>query len=113
MRQFMKLPMAMVLSAFVFGAYHENSVQTFYAFVLGFLLAYGYEYFGNFYVPVAMHMGANIVAYCLTRSGLVTYRLCKLAGMYRLRGSSCRVLLYADQAEENPEIEGIKALIFV
>lgn len=71
MRQFMKLPMAMVLSAFVFGAYHENSVQTFYAFVLGFLLAYGYEYFGNFSVPVAMHMGANIVAYCLTRSGLL------------------------------------------
>ena len=43
-----------------------NMVQGVYAFLMGCLFAYAYEYFGSFKVPVVMHMSANILAYVLT-----------------------------------------------
>ncbi len=66
----MKPNLAMLLSALVFSAFHGNTTQSIYAFVLGFLMAYGYEYFGSFYVPVGIHMGANILMYLLTKTGV-------------------------------------------
>ena len=52
--------------------YHGNSVQGIYAFAIGLLLAYAYEYFGCFWVPVAIHMAANALAYSLSNTGIAT-----------------------------------------
>lgn len=69
------------ISAVIFGMYHLNSVQGIYAFLMGCLIAYGYEYFGDFRIPVAIHIIANVIAYCLTYtslavSGFVCWQVC-------------------------------------
>ena len=61
--------MAWILSAFLFGAYHGNTVQGIYGFIMGLIFAYGYEYFGSFRVPVILHMLVNIVAYLISALG--------------------------------------------
>lgn len=65
-RRFMKMPSAMIISAALFAMYHGNTVQGLYAFALGLLMVYAYEYFGDFRVPVGMHMGANVLVYLLS-----------------------------------------------
>ena len=54
---------AMFFSAVLFGMYHMNSVQGIYGFVMGCLMVYAYEYFGDFKAPLAVHMISNILAY--------------------------------------------------
>ncbi|MBR5248947.1 MAG: HAD hydrolase-like protein [Lachnospiraceae bacterium] len=70
LRRTMKIPFAMVVSAFLFSVYHSNTSQTMYAAVIGFIMAYAYEAFGNFLVPLAIHVGANMVVYIMTRAGI-------------------------------------------
>ena len=62
------LPAAGITSA-LFGFYHGNIVQGIYAFVMGCLIAYAYEYFGDFRAAAAVHMGANILVYLLSHVG--------------------------------------------
>ncbi|MCM1045325.1 MAG: HAD hydrolase-like protein [Candidatus Gastranaerophilales bacterium] len=70
MRRFLTLKLAIVLSSALFGFYHMNAVQGIYAFAIGCLIAYSYEYFGNFLMPVAVHMISNLLSYCLSYTGL-------------------------------------------
>lgn len=66
LKRFLNKKLSWVLSSFLFGAYHGNVVQGVYGFIMGLLMAYGYEYFGSFKVPVVLHMLANIIAYLLS-----------------------------------------------
>lgn len=72
-RRYMKLPAAMLVSAVFFAIYHGNSVQGLYAAVLGFLMAYAYEYFGDFRMPVAVHIVANVLSYLLSATGAAPF----------------------------------------
>ena len=63
-------PLAMLVSALLFGLYHMNSVQGGYGFLMGLLMAYLYEYFGSFLWPVLIHMLANSLAYLLSNTNL-------------------------------------------
>lgn len=54
-----QMPAALV-SALLFGLYHANLEQFFYAFALGILLAYAYFRSGRLIVPIALHMLLNI-----------------------------------------------------
>lgn len=81
MRRFLDLKKAILLSAAVFGVYHMNPVQGIYAFLMGCLIAYAYEYFGSFLAPVCIHAAANILAYCLSytsiaMTGFVSWPVC-------------------------------------
>ena len=67
-----RLPLAMLISALLFGLYHMNPVQGGYGFIMGLLLAYLYEYFGIFLWPVLVHMLANSLAYILSNTSLST-----------------------------------------
>ncbi len=72
---------AIVLSAAIFGVYHGNPIQAIYGFLMGCLIAYTYEYFGNYKMPVLVHMLANVLAYCLsyttiTAMGVVGWTVC-------------------------------------
>lgn len=67
-----KLPIAMIISAFAFGAYRLDYVQGVYAFVLGCVLVYCYEYFGSFAFPVALHIIAGTFGYIISYTSLVT-----------------------------------------
>ena len=81
LRRSVKVKPAIFISAMIFGLYHMNTVQGIYAFLIGCLIAYAYEYFGDFRMPVAIHIIANVLAYCLTYtslavSGLVCWPVC-------------------------------------
>ena len=66
LKRFAAVKRAILFSALLFGLYHMNAVQAVYGFVIGCIMAYGYEYFGTFKIPVAIHIVANVTAYLLT-----------------------------------------------
>lgn len=81
LRHHVNVKFGLLLSAFAFGAYHMNSIQGVYAFVMGCLMAYAYEYFGTFKAPVVIHITSNILAYCMSFtsmavSGFVNWPVC-------------------------------------
>ncbi len=69
LRRMIGLMPAMLVSSLLFGVYHGNPVQGVYAFVMGCLMVYFYEYFGSFWYPVGIHMAANLMVYSLSSAG--------------------------------------------
>lgn len=72
---------AMLMAAVFFGVYHGNRVQGIYGFFMACLMIYGYEYFGDFRVPMAMHAAVNLFSYLLSStplavSGFVCWPVC-------------------------------------
>ncbi len=65
---------SLLVSSLLFGIYHLNVVQGIYGTVMGALMAYAYEYFGSFAVPVLIHAAANILAFCINIWGDVFAR---------------------------------------
>lgn len=57
---------AILLSALMFGIYHGNSVQGLYGFLIGCLIAYIYERFGNLLYAILFHGAANIAVFTIT-----------------------------------------------
>lgn len=70
MRRFMKLPFAIVLSAFVSSVFYTGMSEQAMAFLFGCFLAYIYEYFGCFYVNLVAHVVMNLLLFAITRSGV-------------------------------------------
>lgn len=109
-----KYPMAILVSALCFGIYHANIVQGSYAFLLGCVIAWLYESFGHFYVPLAAHILSNAAAYLLTMTGAfgllaanwwvcVIFLLVGAAGLYlcfRMRNAAAKL---AAETEETAE----------
>ena len=66
---------AAFISALLFGLYHANLSQFFYAFLLGLLLAYAYFYTGKLKTSVVLHMLFNFygsfVIYLLPEDGVL------------------------------------------
>ncbi len=94
LRRSMTVLPAIILSAALFGIYHGNVLQAVYAFLLGALMAYGYEYFGGFRVAVSIHMGANLLALLVPFSilqGTVGWSVCVCS---MLAGVVCTGLLW-------------------
>ena len=69
-RKFFDVRTAIIGSAILFGVYHGNMVQALNATILGYFMAYAYEYFGDFKVPIFMHVGMNVLALIIEYSGL-------------------------------------------
>jgi membrane protease YdiL (CAAX protease family) len=66
LKRFLDRKWAFFLAAVLFGLYHMNMVQGVYAFIMGLVILYAYEYFGDFRAAVEVHMLSNIISYCLT-----------------------------------------------
>jgi membrane protease YdiL (CAAX protease family) len=84
LKRFMNVKWAFFLAAALFGFYHMNVVQGVYAFIMGLIIIYSYEYFGDFKAPVAVHMISNIISYCLSYTaiavnGFVSVPVCIIA----------------------------------
>ena len=62
-----KVNLALLLSAFFHGSFNSDSTQIMYIFVIGLIMAYAYQLFGSFYMPMALHVGAGIVTYLMYR----------------------------------------------
>ncbi len=69
LRRMIRLLPAVGISSALFGFYHGNMVQGIYAFAMGCLISYAYEYFGDFKAAVGVHMGANLLVYLLSYAG--------------------------------------------
>ncbi len=72
LRRFINPKVALFISSALFGLYHMNYVQGMYGFLMGCLMAYAYEYFGDFKMALAVHAVSNILVYCLTYTPMVT-----------------------------------------
>ena len=70
LRDWMKLPVAAVISGLIFGIYHGNMVQGIYASILGTAFAWILEMSGNIYSSMLLHMGANIWSLVITEYAL-------------------------------------------
>lgn len=71
LKKSMKLPMAILISSAMFGFYHMNTIQGVYAFAIGCIMAYGYEYFGTFWVPVTIHIASSFLTYLIGYTPIV------------------------------------------
>lgn len=96
LRRLMEPSAAIVVSAALFAVYHGNLVQGIYAFVIGCFLAYAYEYFGDFRMPAAIHVMANMLVYGLSQGGagetfFVSWPMCVLCLLW---GTGCAGVLY-------------------
>ena len=85
LRKFYPVRLALLVSSALFGLYHMNFVQGMYGFLMGCLIAYGYEFFGDFKMALAAHAGANILVYCLSytalaRTKFVSWPVCLIFG---------------------------------
>ncbi|HIW79908.1 MAG TPA: HAD hydrolase-like protein [Candidatus Acetatifactor stercoripullorum] len=83
MRRFMNVRTALVISSALFGLYHMNPIQGVYGFLIGCLMAYAYEYFGSFYMPVSVHIISNVISSLLSYTaialtGFVSWPVCIL-----------------------------------
>lgn len=90
LRRFLKMPSAMVTSAALFAMYHGNAVQGLYAFAIGMLMVYAYEYFGDFKFPLGIHIGANVLVYLLSAteiaSGIMNLPACFVCLVWAVGG---------------------------
>jgi phosphoglycolate phosphatase-like HAD superfamily hydrolase/membrane protease YdiL (CAAX protease family) len=97
-KRYMKLSAAMLVSSIFFALYHGNSVQALYAVVLGYLMAYAYEYFGDFRIAVAVHVLANVLSYVLSYipavSVLANWPVCIAA---LAAGAGCAWMLHKEK----------------
>ena len=75
LRDWMKLPVAAVISGVVFGIYHGNIVQGIYASILGTAFAWILEMSGNIYSSMLLHMGANIWSLLISEYALDLYSM--------------------------------------
>ena len=77
---------AIIGSALIFGLYHGNMVQALYGFILGLLMAFFYERYGSFIVPVLLHSAANVCVYVVSgsavlQSGFMNWTGCIVCGV--------------------------------
>ena len=79
---------ALIVSSLLFGLYHGNVVQAVYGTILGIVIAWSYELFGDFVAPVLFHAVANISVYSITYGN-------RLADMNRENALITAVILLA------------------
>ncbi len=66
LRTYCTYPVALVISALLFGVYHGNVVQGVYAFLLGMVMAFLYERFRTIWAPILFHASANLISVIIT-----------------------------------------------
>ncbi len=70
LRRCIPLWQAVLLSSLVFGIYHGNPMQTFYAFVMGMAFAAAYARCGQFAVPFVLHAVVNLAVLLFSYLGV-------------------------------------------
>ena len=77
LRDWLKMPVAAVISGLIFGIYHGNIVQGIYASILGTAFAWILEMSGNTYSSMLLHMGAKhlVTAYLRICTGFVFHEI--------------------------------------
>lgn len=71
LKRLYKVKTALLISALLYGLISSDSLQGFYAFVIGYIAAYAYEFYGSFLAPVLIHIAAGIIGYLITSTSIV------------------------------------------
>lgn len=71
LRTYCKFPIALILSALIFGFCHGNILQFLYAFLLGLLMGLLYEKFRTLWAPIVFHATANMFSVFVTNYTVV------------------------------------------
>ena len=66
----MKLPLAMIVTALLYTLLQGGMERSLYILALGFVFAYVYEYFGNFAMPVILHVVSSVTWVFLCYTGV-------------------------------------------
>lgn len=66
----MKLPLAMIVTALLYTLLQGGMERSPYILALGFVFAYVYEYFGNFAMPVILHVVSSVTWVFLCYTGV-------------------------------------------
>ncbi len=74
LRKELSIPLAVLISAALFGLYHGNIVQFIYAFTMGIFFALLYEWSGSLIIPVLSHAANNVLA-VITSFGLFAFNI--------------------------------------
>lgn len=87
MRQYFSKRISILVSAFLFGAYHRNVVQAAYGFLMGCFLAWAFERYKSLKAPLIVHGTANVAVYLVSSitavRGLdVDIRIMVIAGVF-------------------------------
>lgn len=80
LKRFWRREMAIIGSALLFGLYHGNMVQAVYGFLLGGIMAFFYERYGSFAVPVLLHSAANVCVYVVAENPVLQSELMNRTG---------------------------------
>lgn len=73
LREWLNLPLAVLISAVIFGMMHMNMVQFVYAGLLGILLALCMERTGHLYGAILAHMAANTISIIRTETAWLSW----------------------------------------
>jgi len=104
LRDYLNPMWAILISGVAFGVYHGNLVQGIFAGLLGMLLALVYEKSGTIIVPIAAHMGNNLMSVLAGCFGIDTVSVFELVtAVILLAGTAWYLFFYKPFTnEENP-----------
>lgn len=80
--EFLNKKLAVVLAAFLFGAYHGNFLQMIYGFCLALLMIYVYERFQTLLAPIMFHIGANLLGVLISETAALSFLYRTAGAMY-------------------------------
>ncbi len=99
---------AILASAFFFGMYHGNLVQTIYGTLSGILLGYLYEKYGSLKAPILAHMLMNTVVCILTEADVFTWMFSDNIRVTVITAGCAAIVstmyLFVQRIEEKPQI---------
>ena len=81
LEQYFSKRISILVSAFLFGAYHRNIVQAFYGFLMGCLLAWSFERYKSLKAPLLVHGAANVAVYLVGSITAVSGLVADIRGM--------------------------------
>ena len=107
LRLMLKAPYTILITAFLFGLFHENLLQFIYAFVIGLILAYMMEAYRNLWAPIMVHAAANLISWLLTYAvqipsddgGALDYSV--MGGTLLIAGTGLYSIVYIRKVKKN------------
>lgn len=66
MKQYFRVPLAIVVCGVLFGIYHGNLVQGIYGSILGIVITLVYEWYDSFLAPLLFHGAANVSVFIVS-----------------------------------------------
>ena len=105
LKSWMRPEMAIVAASVLFGFYHGNTLQFWYALVMGQVFGYTYEKSGHLTAPMLAHIGANLISVIASETGVLDPLLNQETSLILFTAGSCAamvMLLYVVHTRVSP-----------